>query len=94
MMAMDCLAGYPVWLQEYGETIPTPSALNTIHTEPVAQAYNVSVHLIVVDVAEYVTTHFQDMAITTVSLPTSLYHMALEQAHDLSDVLQRALTHI
>ncbi len=98
MMAMDCLAGYLVWLQEDGETIPPPCTLDTIHTEPIAQAYevsveDVSVHMIVVDVAEYATTHFQDMATTTVSIPTSLYHMALEQALDLSDVLQKALAH-
>lgn len=96
MMAMDCLAGYLTWLQEDGEDIPTPSHLDAINIENVAEEYEVStqdlfINMIVVDVAEYAKIHFQEMVTKTITIPKWLNNIVLEQDIDLSDVLQKAL---
>ncbi len=96
MMAMDCLAGYLTWLQEDGEEIPTPSNIDAINMEKVAEEYEISiqdlfVNMIVVDVAEYAKIHFQEMVTKAVAIPKWLNNIVLEQDIDLSDVLQKAL---
>ena len=75
-MAIDCLAGYIYSGEKCGDTIPAPSAHNTI--DPVAVAKELDpdspvgecfVNMVSVDVAAYAKMHFDKPVKKTLTIP-------------------------
>lgn len=63
-MAVDCLAGYLYWLQEYGEAAPPASSPDKINLAEIVEELEISpndafVNIVTVDVLEYAKTHFE-----------------------------------
>lgn len=95
-MAVDCLAGYLYWLQQDGETAPTPSAIGIIDPFDIAKELETEsseafVNMVTVDVAEYAKAHFEKSVKKTLTIPAWLNKAALEQNLNFSQVLQEAL---
>lgn len=95
-MAVDCLAGYLYMMQKEGETPPEPSSIDEINPKEVADEIEVSpdgafVNLVTVDVAEYAKTHFERSVKKTLTIPSWLNSLAIEQNINFSQVLQEAL---
>lgn len=98
MMAMDCLAAYLSWLQDDGDPVPSPSALDAI--DPIQTLRDINgnpndcemfVQPIAVKVDEYAQHHFGGVLQRRVELPAELARAADVQEIDLSQVLQDAL---
>lgn len=95
-MAIDCLAGYLYTCQRDGESIPEPSALESINPADVAKDLyeelgEYFVNIVTVDVAEYAKTHFEKSVKKTLTIPAWLNAAALEKGVNFSQVLQDAL---
>ncbi len=95
-MAIDCLAGYLYALEQDGETAPAPSLLEAVKLEALSDGLSYDpqesfVTLVTVNVAEYAKTHFESSVKRVLTIPSWLDSAAVEQAIDLSQVLQEAL---
>lgn len=95
-MAVDCLAGYIYTLKKDGEDIPAPSPMSAIHPDDVIKDLDVTcsesfVNMVTVDVAEYAKKHFEKSVKKTLSIPSWLNDMALQNNINFSKVLQDAL---
>lgn len=95
-MAIDCLAGYLYTCQRDGESVPEPSALESINPADVAKDLyeelgEYFVNIVTVDVAEYAKTHFEKSVKKTLTIPAWLNAAALEKGVNFSQVLQDAL---
>lgn len=97
-MAVDCLAGYLYSCKLEGEPVPSPSALTDIDVvkvskelspdEPIGEAF---VNIVSVDVASYAKEHFNKSVRKTLTIPSWLNTVALEQGINFSQTLQEAL---
>lgn len=97
-MAVDCLAGYLYSCKLEGEPVPSPSALTDIDVvkvskelspdEPIGEAF---VNIVSVDVASYAKEHFNKSVRKTLTIPSWLNTIALEQGINFSQTLQEAL---
>lgn len=97
-MAVDCLAGYLYSCKLEGEPVPSPSALADIDVvkvskelspdEPIGEAF---VNIVSVDVASYTKEHFNKSVRKTLTIPSWLNTVALEQGINFSQTLQEAL---
>ena len=91
-MAVDCLAGYLYTLKMTGETIPEPSAPDKIDPDEECDEYaEVFVNLVTVDVDEYARTHFEKAIKKTLTIPSWLNDLAIQNKINFSQVLQKAL---
>lgn len=97
-MAVDCLAGYLHSCKVEGEPVPSPSALTDIDVvkvskelspdEPIGEAF---VNIVSVDVISYAKEHFNKSVRKTLTIPSWLNTVALEQGINFSQTLQEAL---
>ena len=100
-MAVDCLAGHLFWLQQEGETFPTPSDITSINPVNIAkeldfqyEAKETFLNMVSVDVIQYAKIHFEKSVKKTLTIPAWLNKAALEQNINFSQVLQNALMDI
>lgn len=96
--AVDCLAGYLYMCQKNGEEFPAPSPLNTIDAiqtalelDPDSSVGEAFVNMVSVDVAAYARKNFEKSVKKTLSIPSWLNNLALEQGINFSQTLQEAL---
>lgn len=99
-MAVDCLAGYIYTSEQFGEPIPTPSSISDIDIDAIEKIFisegcpastEKFVNLVSVDVAAYAKEHFEKSVKKTLTIPTWLNELAIEQNINFSQVLQEAL---
>lgn len=91
-MAVDCLAGYLFALKQNNETAPAPSAPDKINPDDEYEDYaEVFVNLVTVDVDEYARTHFEKSVKKTLTIPSWLNDLAVQNKINFSQVLQKAL---
>ena len=98
-MAVDCLAGYLYTCRREGEKIPSPSPISDVDAGKIAKELELSfespddsfVNMITVDVDEYAKNHFEKSVKKTLSIPSWLNDIALENKVNFSQVLQEAL---
>lgn len=96
-MAVDCLAGYLFEAKKDGDMIPSPSALQSVSLEVVAQELelnnyqNAFVNIVTVDVEEYAKTHFNKAVKKTLTIPQWLNDSATAAGLNFSQILQEAL---
>lgn len=91
-MAVDCLAGYLFELRHSGEEIPSPSKIDEINPEDEYDEYKeVLVNMVTVDVEEYAKAHFEKSVKKTLTIPSWLNDLAIENKINFSQVLQKAL---
>lgn len=93
-MAIDCLAGCLYDLKHSGEPIPKAPKVNEIDLDAVADGIeyeNAFVSLVSVDVEEYAKKHFEKAVKKTLTIPSWLNEMAIENNINFSQVLQSAL---
>lgn len=96
-MAVDCLAGYLFEAKKDGDVIPSPSALQSVSLEDVAQELelnnyqNAFVNIVTVDVEEYAKTHFNKAVKKTLTIPQWLNDSATAAGLNFSQILQEAL---
>ena len=97
-MAVECLASYLYTAQRDGETVPAPSALESV--DPVAVAKELDpdmpmgeaiVNLVSVDAADYAKKHFEKSVKKTLTIPAWLNDAAMAEGINFSRVLQQAL---
>ena len=100
-MAVDCLAGYLFWLQQEGETFPSPSDITSVNPVNIAkelgfqyEAKETFLNMVSVDVIQYAKIHFEKSVKKTLTIPAWLNQAALEQNINFSQVLQNALMDI
>ena len=100
-MAVDCLAGHLFWLQQEGETFPTPSDITSVNPVNIAkelgfeyEAKETFLNMVSVDVIQYAKNHFEKSVKKTLTIPAWLNKAALEQNINFSQVLQNALMDI
>ena len=100
-MAVDCLAGYLFWLQQEGETFPSPSDITSVNPVNIAkelgfeyEAKETFLNMVSVDVIQYAKIHFEKSVKKTLTIPAWLNKAALEQNINFSQVLQNALMDI
>lgn len=97
-MAVDCLAGYLYTCNEDGDDIPAPSKISDVKTEDVIKhleledyTHDSFVNMVSVDVALYAKEHFEKSVKKTLTIPSWLNALALENNINFSKVLQDAL---
>ena len=94
--AVDCLAGYIYTSNKTNESYPLPSSPSDIHLDKVAIDLDISVedafiNMITVDVDVYAKKHFERSVKKTLSIPSWLNKIAMEQNINFSQTLQEAL---
>lgn len=94
--AIDCLAGHIYMNQKLDEPIPLPSLLSDIKIDHIAMELNVPVdnafvNMISVDVDLYAKEHFEKSVKKTLSIPSWLNKLAIEENINFSQTLQDAL---
>lgn len=91
-MAVDCLAGYLFSLKQNNETPAAPSAPDKINPDDEYEDYEEAfVNLVTVDVDEYAKTHFEKSVKKTLTIPSWLNELAVQNRINFSQVLQKAL---
>ena len=91
-MAVDCLAGYLFTLKIENQNIPEPSDMNSIDPDEEYDEYeSVFINLVSVDVEEYAKKNFEKPVKKTLTIPSWLNDMAVENKINFSQVLQAAL---
>lgn len=91
-MAVDCLAGYLYTAQHEGETVPPASALDKIDPNTEYDEYaEAFVNMITVDVEEYAKAHFEKSVKKTLTIPSWLNDIAIQNHVNFSQLLQKAL---
>ena len=100
LMAVDCLAGYIYISKKFGDSIPKPSPISDININAIEKDFiddgcpsstEKFVNLISVNVNEYAKEHFERSVKKTLTIPTWLNDLAIEQNINFSQVLQEAL---
>lgn len=94
--AVDCLAGYIYLNEKYKESYPAPSSATEINLEKVALELNIHttdsfINMISVDVELYAKEHFEKSVKKTLSIPSWLNKIAMEQNINFSQTLQEGL---
>lgn len=91
-MAIDCLAGYLYELKLGREPVPKPLALESINVDDEYDEYESAfVNMVAVDVEEYAKKHFERSVKKTLTIPSWLNDLAIENGVNFSQVLQTAL---
>lgn len=95
-MALDCLAGYLYSCNLENENLPQASDIEKINIDAIAQDLNLNyenafVNIVTVDFIEYAKLHFEQSVKKTLTIPSWLNNIALENNINLSQVLQEAL---
>ena len=91
-MAVDCLAGYLYTAKHEIESIPAPSQLKDIDIDSEYDDYkNAFVNMVAVDVEEYAKKYFEKSVKKTLTIPSWLNDIAVENNINFSQVLQNAL---
>lgn len=91
-MAVDCLAGYLFALKQDGGSAPSPSAPDKIDPKDEYEDYaEAFVNVVTVDVDEYAKTHFEKSVKKTLTIPSWLNELAVQNKINFSQVLQKAL---
>lgn len=98
-MAIDCLAGYIHLAWELNDEIPPASPISEIDVKEVArEAFDSEddyteafVNMISVDVKAYAKEHFEKSVKKTLTIPSWLNDLAIENNINFSQVLQEAL---
>ena len=91
-MAVDCLAGYLYTAKHEIESIPAPSQLKDIDIDSEYDDYkNAFVKMVAVDVEEYAKKYFEKSVKKTLTIPSWLNDIAVENNINFSQVLQNAL---
>lgn len=91
-MAVDFLAGQLYDLKIAKEEYPAPMALEEINPDDLYDEYEkVFVNAVTVDVEEYAKKHFEKSVKKTLTIPSWLNDLAIENNINFSQVLQNAL---
>lgn len=91
-MAVDCLAGYLYELKISNQAAPEPPALESIDVNAEYDEYESAfVNMVTVDVDEYAKKHFEKSVKKTLTIPSWLNDLAVENGINFSQVLQMAL---
>lgn len=99
-MAIDCLAGYIYVSKKCGDAIPKPSSISNIDILKMEKEFlddgcpvstEKFVNMVSVDVAAYAKEHFEKSVKKTLTIPSWLNDLAIEQNINFSQVLQEAL---
>lgn len=95
-MAMDLLAANIFWAKEDGAAVPPPTAFDAIDLHAYADDLSCdldALHIVHItcDPEEYIQTCSLKGIRTYVLIPQQLYHEAMDQEIDLSELLQEAL---
>ncbi len=91
-MAVDCLAGYLYTAKHEKESVPAPSQLKDIDVDSEYEEYKSAfVNMVAVDVEEYAKKHFEKSVKKTLTIPSWLNDIAVENNVNFSQVLQNAL---
>lgn len=95
-MAIDCLAGHLFFCEKEGTAVGSASPLAEINASDIAAELGIEpeemfVNLVSVDVAAYAKIHFEKSVKKTLTIPSWLNTMAMDQNINFSLVLQEAL---
>lgn len=91
-MAVDCLALYLYSAKRDKEDIPAPSDINDIDVNAEYDEYETAfINMVSVDVEEYAKKHFEKSVKKTLTIPSWLNEIAVENNVNFSQVLQNAL---
>ena len=95
-MAIDCLAGYLYTCEKEDIVFPSPSQMEKVNLEGIAEQLEISVkesfiNIVSVNVAEYAKEHFEKSVKKTLTIPAWLNQAALDKGINFSQVLQEAL---
>ena len=91
-MAIDCLAGYLYELKLGREPAPKPLTLESVNVDDEYDEYESAfVNMVAVDVEEYAKKHFEKSVKKTLTIPSWLNDLAIENGVNFSQVLQTAL---
>ncbi len=91
-MSVDFLAGQLYELKIEKEDYPEPSAMESIDPDELYDEYeSVFINAVTVDVEEYAKKHFERSVKKTLSIPSWLNDLAIENNVNFSQVLQNAL---
>lgn len=91
-MAVDCLALYLYSAKRDKEDIPAPSDINDIDVNAEYDEYETAfINMVSVDVEEYAKKHFEKSVKKTLTIPSWLNDIAVENNVNFSQVLQNAL---
>lgn len=91
-MAVDCLAGYLYDLKLDNEVFPEPPALEDVDVNAEYDEYESAfVNMVTVDVEQYAKKHFEKSVKKTLTIPSWLNDLAVENGVNFSQTLQAAL---
>ncbi len=91
-MAVDCLAGVLYDIKLAGKEYPEALSLDEVNPDDEYDEYESAfVNMVTVDVDEYAKKHFEKSVKKTLTIPSWLNDMALEQHINFSQTLQNAL---
>ena len=91
-MAVDCLASYLYTAKKEKEDVPAPSDISDIDVNAEYDEYETAfINMVSVDVDEYAKKHFEKSVKKTLTIPSWLNDIAIENNINFSQVLQNAL---
>lgn len=91
-MAVDFLAGIIYDLKRCKKNIPTASDISSVNPDEFYDEYeDVVINMVAVDVEEYAKKHFEKSVKKTLTIPSWLNDLAIENNINFSSVLREAL---
>lgn len=91
-MAVDCLAGYLYNAKLENLEVPKAPSMESINVDDEYNEYESAfVNMITVDVDEYAKKHFEKSVKKTLTIPSWLNDLAIENGVNFSQALQSAL---
>lgn len=91
-MAVDCLAGYLYNAKLENLEVPKAPSMESINVDEEYDEYESAfVNMVTVDVDEYAKKHFEKSVKKTLTIPSWLNDLAIENGVNFSQVLQSAL---
>lgn len=91
-MAVDCLAGYLYDAKISKKAAPQPPKMEDIDINAEYDEYESAfVNMVTVDVEEYAKKHFEKSVKKTLTIPSWLNDLAIQEGINFSQVLQKAL---
>lgn len=91
-MAVDCLAGYLYNAKLENLEVPKAPSMESINVDAEYDEYeSVFVNMVTVDVDEYAKKHFEKSVKKTLTIPSWLNDLAIENGVNFSQALQSAL---
>lgn len=91
-MAVDCLAGYLYNAKIEKGSIPAPPQMEEIDVDAEYDEYESAfINMVAVDVDDYAKKHFEKSVKKTLTIPSWLNDMAVENNINFSQALQTAL---